>query len=80
MYSWYLLSGTATVCSLRIIVSVTSDKVINLQIPLLATSTHIFGAHTLGPRGSMNLLRNWNKAVEWRKIIIALLHWTPVVR
>ena len=49
-------------------------KVINMQIPLLATSTDIFCAHTLGPRGSMDLLRNWNKAVEWRKGIIALLH------
>lgn len=55
-------------------------EVINIQIPLLAISTDIFGAHTLGPRGSMDLLRSWNKAVEWRKSILALLHWTPVVR
>ncbi|KAF2871390.1 cytochrome P450 [Massariosphaeria phaeospora] len=55
-------------------------KEVNIRVPLLAVGTDVFCAHTLGERGSMDLLRDWDRAVEWRQSIIALLHWTPVVR
>ncbi|KAF2121054.1 cytochrome P450 [Lophiotrema nucula] len=55
-------------------------KEVNIRVPLLAIGTDVFCAHTLGPRGSMDLLKDWDKAVKWRESIIALLHWTPVVR
>jgi hypothetical protein len=55
-------------------------KEVNIRIPLLALGTDVFCAHTLGERGSMDLLRDWDQAVEWRQGIIALLYWTPIVR
>jgi cytochrome P450 len=55
-------------------------KEVNIRIPLLALGTDIFCAHMLGERGSMDLLRDRNRVVEWRQGIIALLHWTPIVR
>jgi hypothetical protein len=53
---------------------------VNDRVPLLALGTDVFCGHTLGERGSMDLLRDWNRTVEWRQGIIALLHRTPVVR
>ncbi|KAF2180108.1 cytochrome P450 [Zopfia rhizophila CBS 207.26] len=60
--------------------SLRSNQPINIRIPLLAFSTDTFCAHTLGPRGCMHLLKNPERATEWRNSIIGLLHWTPLVR
>ncbi|ORX95688.1 cytochrome P450 [Clohesyomyces aquaticus] len=55
-------------------------KELNIRVPLLALGTDVFCQHTLGSQGSMDLLKDWDRAVTWRKSIIALLHWTPIVR
>ncbi|KAF2467747.1 cytochrome P450 [Lindgomyces ingoldianus] len=55
-------------------------KELNIRVPLLALGTDVFCQHTLGPRGCMDLLKDWDRAATWRASIIALLHWTPVVR
>jgi hypothetical protein len=55
-------------------------KEVNIRIPLLALGTDMFCAHTLGARGSMDLLRGWDRSVQFRQSMIGLLHWTPIVR
>ncbi|KAF2733668.1 cytochrome P450 [Polyplosphaeria fusca] len=59
---------------------VEDGREVNIRVPLLAVGTDVFCAHTLGKRGEMDLLRDWDKAVKWRESIIGLLHWTPIVR
>ena len=58
----------------------TSGESMNIRVALLAFSTDVYCAHALGETGEMQLLENWDEAVRWRESIVALLHWTPLVK
>lgn len=53
---------------------------LDTRVWLLAYATDCFEGHMFRESGRMELLMNPQKAVEWKKSIVALLHWTPVVR
>lgn len=56
------------------------EPVLDVRAPLLALATDFYCAHALDERDQLDLLRDVDAAVRWRTSIIALLHWTPLLK
>ncbi|KAL0778599.1 hypothetical protein CaCOL14_004857 [Colletotrichum acutatum] len=58
----------------------TEGNPFDIHVPLLAYAIESYCAHALGETGDMHLLKDQAKVQKWRKSIIGLLHFNPIVR